>query len=118
MEMVFPLLSGILQVYIPFPPEGNVLALFKRRISPGRLCAYFRVTYGSLLSGLCDILIVGVMNSPTLELLEFEMQSNLTPLLALTIRPLLAMSPVDTLASDRITCIPAPTGISPIILNC
>ena len=40
------------------------------------------------------------------------MQSNLTPLLALTISPLLAMSPVDTLVSDRITCIPAPTGIS------
>ena len=65
MEMVFSLLSGILQVYMPFPSEGNVLALFKRRITPGRLCGYLRVTYGSLLSGETNILIVGVVNSPT-----------------------------------------------------
>ena len=112
MEMFFSLLSGILQVYIPFPSEGNGLLLFKRRISPGRLNGYLRVTYGSLPSGVCDILIVGVVNSPTLYWLEFEMQSNLTPLLALTISPLLAMIPVDTSASDRIRRIPAPTGIS------
>ena len=65
MDMTFSLLSGILQVYIPFPSDGNVLALFKRRITPGRLNGYFRVTYGSLVSGVCDIFIVGVVNSPT-----------------------------------------------------
>ena len=69
MEMTFSLLSGILQVYMPFPSEGNVLALFKRRITPGRLNGCLRVTYGSgsrlPVSGVCDIFIVGVVNSPT-----------------------------------------------------
>ena len=95
MEMLSLLLSGIMHVYMP---RGGDPFLIRRR-SPGLWKGLFNVQGVFAIQG-SKISPSGVVNFPTPSRVELETHSNLKLDMLLTISPLLAMAPDDTLVSD------------------
>ena len=95
MEMFLLLLSGIMHVYMP---RGGDPFLIRRR-SPGLWKGLFNVQGFFAIEG-SKVPPSGIMIFPTPFRVLLETQSNLKLDMLLTISPLLAMAPDDTLVSD------------------
>ena len=95
MEMFLLLLSGIMHIYTPCVSDPFLI----RRRSPGLWKGLFKVQGFFAIEG-SKISPSGVVNFPTPATVLLETQSNLKLDMLLTISPLLAMAPDDTLVSD------------------
>ena len=91
----------------------SFVVVFCRRRTPGRLNGFVNFKCLSFVTAIVRFLFSGVVMIPTPVLLESEAHSNLNILLLLiTIIPLLAMGPEETVLSDIIAYIPAPVCIN------
>ena len=95
MEMFLLLLSGIMHVYTACGGDPFLI----RRRSPGLRKGLFNVQGFFAIEG-SKVPPSGVENFPTPATVELETHSNLNLDMLLTISPLLAMAPDDTLLSD------------------
>ena len=90
------------------------VVLFCRRRTPGRLNGFVNFKCLSFVTAIVRFLFSGVVMIPIPILLESEAHSNLNLLLlSITIIPLLAMGPEETVLSDIMAYIPAP-----VCMNC